>query len=273
MVNKTSSGDSASELPIDKNRENILPGEELFNALSKKNQDSDKPFSICPPVELLTAFALGDPLDPAASDLIKEHLDFDQCDICREYVYDNQRDHKDTENVSYNPSYSSEMLWELRIEYMKANHPERLYIPEENEALLFDIENIPPLYGVVAEPFLEFQHRYYGTDETSSKVISGIVVWHKKGREICRACVNVRIVFEDFQEEKLSISGHLVKDTRNLVPPFAKWYCTWKTDSAEIPPDDFVYDKDSGHFTAIFSMHEKNAGRFMLLFIAQIGIN
>ena len=268
MVKNKSTGGSVLESATNENSENILSGEAFFNAISKTIQESEESFDICPPIELLSDFDVSDSIDSATKDLIKEHLD--QCDICKELVDDNQICDKDTTKELHHPSYSSEILWNLRIEYMKANHPERLYIPDENEALKFDMENISPLYGVAAEPFRESQRRYYGTDEISSNIISGIVIWHKKGIEICRACVNVQIVFEEFQGKELSISGYLVKDSKNWVPPFAKWHCAWKTDRADVLPDRFVYDKDSGHFTAGFPMQEKIAGRFMLLFVAQI---
>jgi len=250
--------------------ENTEDGEELVSALGKVLQNVEDPVDCCPDFEMIVAYAHHDGLERSDLVAIRDHVY--QCNVCLEHVLDIRASMQEAEQVQESPLYVSQKMWDLTLASMMKSHPERFVVPQKENALHFDPE-VFPLYNDFAEPFSEALPMCHSTDDAPSKTVSGFVSWVKEHVEISRVRVNVHILFDEYQDGELTISGYLEETECHLVPGFAKWECNWETDSGQLLPDNFVHDCETGQFTAVFSMPERQEGRFVIRFVAQMRMN
>jgi len=265
-------------LPEEKESETItdkkvaLKAEELVSALGGFFQSGSVSMGSCPDFEKIAAFANHDDLDHETFVSIKHHLH--HCTSCLGDVIDIREAMKDAEQTSESPLYVSQEIWDLTIESMMRKHPERMVVPQKKTTLNFDADEFPP-YIVAVEDFQDAMPMLHSPEPSFSKTIGGFVRWLKDGQEVRRAWVDVTILFEDFEDGLLTISGSLEDDFADLIPRIANGYCKWETDKnyEDIYPDSFDYDSELGQFSADFPMAERVEGRFIIWFDVRLKIN
>jgi len=265
-------------LPEEKESEKIedkkvsLYAEKLVSAIGDLFRSSTISMGSCPDFEMISAFANHDDLDRETFISIKHHLH--QCTRCLEDVINIRAAMKDAEHTLESPLYVSQEIWDLTIESMIKKHPERMVVPQKRTTLNSDADEFPP-YIVAVEDFQDVIPLLHSTEPSFSKTIVGFVRWLKDGQEIRRAWVDVTILFEDFEDGLLTISGSLEDDFADLIPRIANWYCKWETDKnyEDIYPDSFDYDSELGQFFADFPMVERVDGRFVIWFDVLLKIN
>jgi hypothetical protein len=256
----TSPGTVSSEI-----QETTISPEALVSSLAtlyKKDRHAAGP---CPDFEMIAAFANDDDIDHEIKTAIQQHIL--HCDQCREEVEDIRQANMEAELGLDTPLYGYQHLWDDILESMISKHPERYVKLQPDTTLDFDLGAFPS-YVRAVEPFKETMQRMHSSDISLSETIIGFVRWLKHGKEYGRAWVNAKLLFQDFDDGVLTISGSLQDDFADLIPKVATWHCKWETDEngAGIDPDTFDYDYEKGLFTVDFSMAEKKKGRFIIWF-------
>jgi hypothetical protein len=246
-------------------QETTISPETLVSSLSNLYKKDKDPAGPCPDFEMIAAFANEDEIDKEIKTAIQQHIR--HCDQCREEVEDIHQVNMEAEQGFDTPLYGNQHLWDDIIESMIRKHPERYVKLQPDTALDFDLETFPPFMQAIA-PFQETMPMMHSSGRPFSDTIIGFVRWLKHGKEYGRAWVDATILFQDFDDGVLTISGSLQDDFADLIPKVATWHCKWETDEsgAGIDSEKFDYDLKGGHFTAKFSMLEKKDGRFVIWF-------